>query len=160
LAQLDYFPDFTLGFDYIQIGSNHTTMHNDGQDAWLGKIMINVPIWFNRLNAQLREKEAKLEVSKKNYDNLENRVAFEVEDLFFKITTYQDIVSLYKTALIPQTEQTFQAAKTAYETGKVDFLNWLDAERMLLQTRLAYYKAVVDYRKSIAYLERVVGTDL
>ena len=77
-----------------------------------------------------------------------------------KITTYQDVISLYKTALIPQTEQSFQSAKTAYETGRIDFLNWLDAERVLLQTRLAYYKAIVDYQKSIAYLERVVGRDL
>ena len=78
----------------------------------------------------------------------------------FKIKTYADIISLYKTALLPQAEQSFDAAKTGYETGKIDFLNWLDAERMLLQIRLAYYKSMVDYEKSIAYLERVVGKDL
>ena len=85
---------------------------------------------------------------------------YEVEDLYFKITTYRDIVLLYKTALVPQAEQAFEAARTGYETGKVDFLNWLDAERILLQTRLAHYKTIVDYQKSIAYLERVVGRDL
>jgi outer membrane protein TolC len=160
LAKLDYFPDFTLGLNYIQIGDGHTTQPNDGQDAWMGMVSINVPIWFDKLGAQLREKEAKLEASKKNYENVENSVDFEVEDLYFKVSTYQEIVSLYETALIPQTEQSFQAAKTAYETGEVDFLNWLDSERVLLQTRLAYYKAIVDYQKSIAYLERVVGKDL
>lgn len=160
LAKLDYLPDFKLGFDYIQVGGGHTTMPNDGEDAWMGMVAINVPIWFDKLAAQLKEKSAILEASKKNYRNIENSVAYEVEDLYFKITTYKDIISLYKTALIPQTEQSFEAAKTAYETGKVDFLNWLDAERVLLQTRLAYYKAVVDYQKSIAYLERIVGRDL
>jgi len=80
--------------------------------------------------------------------------------MYFKITTYKDIISLYETALIPQTEQSFEAAKVSYETGEVDFLNWLDAERVLLQTRLAYYKAIVDYQKSIAYLERIVGRQL
>jgi len=33
----------------------------------------------------------------------------------------------------------------------------LDAQRTYLRTRLAYYKSVVDYQKSIAFLERVVG---
>ena len=160
LAKLDYVPDFTLGANYIQIGDGHTTMPNDGQDAWMGGIAINVPIWFNRLNAQLKEKKTILEASEKNYQNVENRVIFEVEDLYFKVITYQDIMSLYETALIPQTEQSFQAAKTAYETGRVDFLNWLDSERVLLQTRLAYYKAIADYQKTIAFLERVVGKDL
>jgi len=160
LARLDYYPDFTLGFDYIQVGSGQTTMSNDGQDAWMGRVAVNIPIWFNKLGAQLKEKEAKLEASKKKYQNVESNVAYEVEDLYFKITTYKDIISLYKTALIPQTEQAFAAAKTGYETGKVDFLNWLDSERALLQTRLAYYKTIVDYQKSIAFLERVVGKDL
>jgi outer membrane protein TolC len=160
LAKLDYLPDFNLGISYIQVDEGHTTMPNDGQDAWMGMISVNIPIWFGRLKAQLKEKEAELEASEKNYQDLENRVASEVEDIYFKITTYQDIISLYETALIPQTEQSFRAAKTAYETGKVDFLNWLDSERVLLQTKLAFYKAIADYQKSIAYLERIVGKEL
>jgi outer membrane protein TolC len=160
LAKLDFAPDFTFGFDYIKIGSGHTSMPNDGQDAWMGTVAVNVPLWFNKLSAQLKEKKAALEASKLNYKNTENEVVYEVQDLYFKIVTYRDIVSLYKTAFLPQTEQSFEAARAGYETGQTDFLNWLDAERMLLQTRLAYYKAIVDYLKSIAYLERVVGRDL
>ncbi|MFH1854514.1 MAG: TolC family protein [Candidatus Omnitrophota bacterium] len=160
LARLDYFPDFTLGVDYTEIGSGSTTQIDDGKDAWMAMVSINLPIWFNKLNAQLKEKKAMLEAAKKDYEGEKNSVGYEVDDLYFKINTYKEIVSLYKTALVPQTEQAFEAARTGYETGKVDFLNWLDSERMLLQTRLAYYKAIVDYQKSIAYLERVVGRDL
>ena len=160
LAGLDYFPDFTFGVDYIEVGGGNTTQPNDGDDAWMAKVAVNVPIWFGKLDSQVKEKKAYLESSKKSYENIENSVDYEVEDLYFKITTYRDIVSLYKTALVPQAEQAFEAARTGYETGKVDFLNWLDAERILLQTRLAHYKTIVDYQKSIAYLERVVGRDL
>jgi outer membrane protein TolC len=160
LAKLDYLPDITLGLDYIQVGDGRTTAPNDGQDAWMGMVAINVPLWFDTLGAQLNEKRARLEATKNNYANVENSIVYEVEDLYFKVTTYKDIISLYRNALIPQTEQAFEAAKTGYETGGVDFLNWLDAERILLQTRLAYYKAITDYQKSIAYLERVVGKDL
>ncbi|MFC1593946.1 TolC family protein [Candidatus Omnitrophota bacterium] len=160
LARFDYLPDFTFGLDYIEIGSGHTTMPNDGEDAWMGTVAVTIPIWFDRLNAQLHEKEAALEASRKKFENVENTVAYEVQDIYYKIEAYSDIISLYKTALLPQTEQAFDAAKTGYETGRVDFLNWLDAERVLLQTRLAYHKAIVDYLKSFAYLERVVGKDL
>lgn len=160
LAKLDYLPDFTVGFDYVQIGEGKTKHLSDGDDAWMGMVSVNVPIWYDKLSSQLKEKKASLEASKKRCQNIENTIAAEVEDLNFKISTYKDIVSLYKTALIPQTEQAFDAARIAYETGKVDFLNWLDSERILLQTRLAYYKAIVDYQKSIAFLERVVGKDL
>ncbi|MFC1666493.1 TolC family protein [Candidatus Omnitrophota bacterium] len=160
LARLDYLPDFTFGVEYIGIGEGHTTQPNDGEDAWLGKVSVNVPIWFDKLGSQLKEKKFSLESSKKNYTNVANSVAYEVEDMYFKINTYKDIISLYKTALVPQAEQAFEAARIGYETARVDFLNWLDAERVLLQTRLAHYKAIVDYEKSIAYLERVIGRDL
>lgn len=160
LSQLNFIPDFTFGFDYISVGSGSSARTDDGKDAWMSTFAVNIPIWVDKQYAQIKEKEKALKAAKDNFTNVENTVTYEIEDVFFKITTYKDIVSLYKTALMPQTEQAFDAARTGYETGKVDFLNWLDAERVLLKTRLAYYKAIVDYEKSIAYLERVVGRDL
>ena len=160
LAKMDYLPDFNLGLDYIQVGSGHTTMPNDGQDAWMGTVAVSVPIWFDKLDAGLKEKKAQVRASEKNYESVKNSISYEIEDLFFKLNTYKDTISLYKTALIPQSEQAFEAAQTSYETGQVDLLNWIDAERVLLQLRIAYYKMIADYQKSIAYLERVVGRDL
>ncbi len=160
LAWLNFLPDFSFGFDYIQIGDGTTNLDKDGDDAWSTTFAVHVPIWLSKQVADVKEKKATLAASRKNYENVKNNVISEVEDVYYKITTYKDIVSLYKTALVPQTEQAFDAARLAYETGKVDFLNWLDSERVLLQTRLAYYKAIADYEKSIAYLERVVGRDL
>jgi len=160
LAKFDFFPDLTVGIDKIRLSSGHTTTQLDGSDAWSATFSINVPLWIDKQIANLEEKNAKLETAKSHYENVNNVVAYEVEDLYYKINTYSDIVLLYKTALIPQTEQSYEAAKTGYETGGVDFLDWLDSERILLQTHLAYHKAIADYEKSIAYLERVVGTDL
>lgn len=160
LSQLNFVPDFTFGFDYISVGSGTSTRSNDGKDAWMTTFAVNVPIWVDKQYAQIKEKENMLKAAEYNYEDVENTVAYEIEDVYFKVATYKDIVSLYETALVPQTEQAFDAARTGYETGKVDFLNWLDSERVLLQTKLAYYKAMVDYEKSIAYLERVVGRDL
>lgn len=160
LAKLNYVPDLTFGFDYTFIGKGSTTMPNDGKDAWLGTVSLNIPIWFNKLNAQIKEKKVALESVKQNYEDTKNIVDYEVESLYYKIRSSRDIINLYKNALIPQTEQSFDAAKTGYESGEADFLNWLDAERTILQTKLTYYKAIADYQKSIAQMERVVGQDL
>lgn len=160
LAKLNYIPDLTFGFDYTFIGKGSTTMPNDGKDAWLGTVSLNIPIWFNKLNAAVEENKSNLVAARHNYEDAKNMVDYEVESLYYKINSNRDIINLYKNALIPQTEQSFDAAKTGYESGEVDFLNWLDAERTLLQTRLTYYKAVADYHKLIAEMERVVGQDL
>ncbi len=160
LANMEYLPDFTFGYEYIKVGNGTTSMANDGEDAWMGTVAVSLPIWFGKTSSQVEEKKARLKAAQTNYLDAENNLKYEVEDLYFKTTTYKEIIALYQTALIPQTEQSFQAAKTAYESGVVDFLNWLDAERTLLNTRLAYYKAIADYEKSVAYLEMIIGQDL
>lgn len=160
LSKLNYLPDFTLSYDYIQVGDNTTRQADDGQDAWLGTVAINLPIWFGKLSSQVKEKKELLSARRKDSENMENKLSFEIEDLYFKINTYKNIISLYKNALIPQANQAYEAARTAYESGKVDFLNWLDSERVFLQTNLAYYKSIVDYQKSIALMERAIGTEI
>jgi outer membrane protein TolC len=160
LAVQDLIPDLTVGFDYIQVGKGETMSPNDGQDAWMTTFSVNVPLWFHKQFAQIKEKKALLEARQKNVKSMENKVLYELEDLYYKVLTYRDIVSLYRTALVPQSKQAMEATRAGYETGNLNFIDWLDSERVLLQTQLAYYKAVVDYMKSIAFLERIVGQDL
>lgn len=160
LAKMAYLPDFTVGAEFIEVGGGTTSLSNDGEDAWMGTVSVNVPIWFGKLRAQVKEKEASLEAVKNGKRDIENRVEFEVQDMYFKITAYKDIVLLYESALMPQAQQAFDASQSGFETGSISFLDWLDTERTYLQTRLAYYKAITDYHKSIATLERVVGGHL
>jgi len=160
LAKMSYLPDFTVGAEFIDIGSGATTMVNDGEDAWMGTVSVNLPIWFWKNDAQIKEKKAALETARKDQKDIENQVAFEVQDLYFKISAYQDVVLLYETALLPQAEQAFDVSQTGFEAGVLSFIDWLDTERTYLQTRLAYYKVVTDYHKSVAYLERAIGEDL
>jgi len=160
LAKLNYIPDFSIGFDYIFVEKGHTPTPNDGKDAWMSTVSMNIPIWFNKLRAGVNEKKAALQANKRIYKDVENNILYEIEALYSEISANKRIVDLYKTALIPQSELAFDSAKSGYESGKVDFLDWLDAQRTLLQTRLSYYKAVSNYQKAVASLERTVGRDL
>jgi len=160
LAQMGFFPDITLGYERIEVEGATSAHPQDGKDAWMATVALSVPFWFDRTLAQVEEKKHMLEAAQGGRQNTENMLIYEVEDMFYKLSAYKEIIGLYKNSLLPQAEQAYEAAQTSYQTGKTDFLNWLDAERMLLATRLAYYKAIVDYQKSRAYLERVVGEDL
>lgn len=157
LKKKDYFPDFTIGVDFIDIGSGHTTAYNDGQDAWMGMVSINLPIWQDRIKAGVDEAKDKLASSRDVYQNVHNSVAFQIKDALFKQQTAKDLVDLYNDALIPQAQESLKASQAGYETGKTDFLNLIDSERVLLNFKIAYYRAVADYEKSVADLERAVG---
>jgi outer membrane protein TolC len=133
---------------------------NDGRNSWMASIGINIPIWRGKLRASEAEAAIKIEASQEGYKNIENKTLSSVNELFFEVKTASQEVDLYKYSLIPQAEQSLKASEVGYLAGKVDFLNLLDSERMLLQIKTGYFKAVADLGKSLAQLERVVGKNL
>lgn len=160
LAKKNYFPDFKIMFDYIDIGAGTTTNAKDGRNSWMASIGINIPIWRGKLRASEAEAAIKIEASQEGYKNIENETLSRVNELFFEVKTASEEVNLYKYSLLPQAEQSLKASEIGYLAGKVDFLNLLDSERMLLRIKTGYFKSVADLGKSLAQLERVVGKNL
>jgi len=83
-----------------------------------------------------------------------------VNELYHEVKTDEEQINLYRYSLLPQAEQAFKASEVGYLAGKVDFLNLLDSERMILMIKTGYHKSIADFGKSLAQLERVVGIDL
>ena len=160
LTKKNYYPDFHVMFDYIDIGSGTTTSPEDGRNAWMGSIGINIPLWRKRLRAAEAEEATKLEASEDLYRNVENETLSRVNELYFEAKTVEEQIKLYRYSLLPQAEQSFKASEIGYLAGKVDFLNLLESERMVLMIKTGYHKAVSDLNKSLARLERIVGKEL
>jgi outer membrane protein TolC len=85
---------------------------------------------------------------------------FEVKDLLVKIQSSESTINLYKTGVIPQAEQSLKAARIGYEADRVDFLTLIDSQRILLNSRLLYYRALVDFEQNLANMERAIGRQL
>lgn len=160
LAKKNYLPDFRIMFDYIDIGGGTTASPDDGRNAWMGSIGINIPIWRKRLRAAEAEEATKLGASEDLYRNIENETFSRVNELFFEAKTVEEQIKLYQYSLLPQAEQSFKASEMGYLSGKVDFLNLLESERMILMIKTGYHKAISDLNKSLAKLERIVGKEL
>jgi cobalt-zinc-cadmium efflux system outer membrane protein len=160
LARKNYFPDFQVMVDYIDIGGGTTTNPDDGRNAWIASVGINIPIWRKKLRAGEAEEAIKLKASESLYRNIENETLSRVNELFYEVKTAGEQVKLFKFSLLPQAEQSFKASEIGYLAGKVDFLNLLDSERMVLMIKNGYYKAISDWNKSLARLERIVGRNI
>lgn len=159
-AKLAFIPDVTLGAEYVEIGSGTTNMVDDGKDAWMVMASINLPIWSQSLNDNFKSADESLKNKEFLFNEKEKDIEFIIKDLYSKILSFDEIINTFNNALLPQAEQMFNASQFSFEAGKTDFLNWLDTQRTFLNTKLAYYKSVVDYNKTIAQLEFVVGGDL
>jgi len=160
LAKKNYLPDFRIMFDYIDIGGGTTASPEDGRNAWMGSIGINIPIWRKRLRAAEAEEATKIKASESLYRNMENETLSWINELFFEVKTGEEQINLYKYSLLPQAEQSFKASEIGYLAGRVDFLNLLESERMVLMVKIGYFKAISNLSKSLARLERIVGKDV
>ena len=161
LAKRDRLPDFTIGLDYTQVNPNiFSNPPDNGQDAVMGSISVNVPIWFGKLDAAEREARNNLAASRASARNAANNVGADVRDAWFQATTARDQVALYRQNLLPQAEQTLQSSRGSYEAGKGSFIDFLDTERSLLNFRLGLVASETELAKALAMLERAIGIDL
>ncbi len=160
LAKKDYYPDLTIGANYIEIDDGPLMFSDNGQDAFNVVLSINVPLWRKRLSSQVSSATKMVTAQKSAYKSILNRTLFEIEDNLFKIQTALETSNLYQNVLIPQAEQSLKSAEIGYITGVVNFLDLLDADRVLLKIQFGSWKAYTDYLKRIADMERAVGIEL
>jgi len=157
LAKKDYYPDLTVGFNYIEVGDRPGDVEEEGKDAFNVMLSINLPIWRKKLSSQAQSAHDTIAAYRSHYRNMLNRTLFEVKNNFFNIQTAHDTIELYKNVLIPQAEQSMESAEAGYITGIVSFLDLLDAERILLNIQFGYWQAYTEYLKHVNDLERAVG---
>lgn len=160
LAKKNFLPDFHLMFDYIDIGGGTTNLPEDGRNAWMGSVGLNIPLWRKKLRAAEAEQSIKIKASEDLYRNVTNETLSRVNKLYHEVKMLEEQIKLYTYSLLPQAEQSFKASEAGYLTGKVDFLNLLESERMVLIVKTGYHKSVSELRKSLAQLERIVGMEL
>lgn len=147
-----YFADLEPMVEYMQ--------EDKRSDTWASSLTINVPWLWPKNRSKVKESKEGLSAAKSDYRFINNKTMFEVKDLLVKVQSSESTINLFKTGVIPQAEQSLKAARIGYEADKVDFLTLIDSQRILLNSQLLYYRALVDFEQNLANLERAVGMQL
>ncbi len=155
LALREYYPDFNLSFQRFQ-----NFQVNDGFGAY---VAMSIPFSFwtkPKYDAAVQEAAAAIAASRADFQTVENLTRFQIRDLLAKIRASWEVAVLYRTTVLPQAEQSVEAARVGYRAGKSVFLDLIEAGRALREYQLAYHRALVEREHQLAELERVLGTDL
>ncbi|SDF42524.1 TolC family protein [Sporolituus thermophilus] len=167
LARKQKLPDFefTLGYKTNKEKMVEETemglMLEDRKPTWKVEIMAMLPIWQgNKIKADIKAAEANLAAAEAALTNMKNMTELDVQMALADAQASWRQIDLYKNTIIPQAEQTYQAATVSYTNGKTDFMTVLEAVNTLRNAKLGLYKAKVDYEKAIANLEKAVGKPL
>lgn len=160
LAKLDYIPDPTFGAAWVGIGDSGISPVSTGNDAVLLNVSMNLPVYGKRMEAKIRSAEAQAVSSARNYDNLRDETLRVVYDEFTRLESQRELIHLLRSEIVPKASETLEVSVKAYSVAKTDVQQVLDNWRKLIRYELAVRQRERDYRKSLALLERAVGTDI
>src|SRR5262249_16177081 len=144
LARQDYWPNFSLGYQYNKTGPGF-------RDYYMLTVGAKIPLYFWRKQTPAVEQAAAEKQSAESQIRAARLGA--VSDLrgaAVEAHSQERIITLYREGLIPQAVATLTSATNAYRTGKVDFQTLLSAEVDVLNLREGYYRAIADHEIAIA----------
>lgn len=161
LAGKEFYPDVTVGLTYVNTGSARVSGVSDsGKDPVAAMVSVNLPLWRGKLEAGLREAEARRRAAEQSAVERENALASELKLALYRYEDARRKVNLFRDTLLPMASQSLETNRSAFKVGKVDFLDVLDAERILLEFRLSLERAIADQAQELARLEMLTGTPL
>jgi outer membrane protein TolC len=159
MARLAGKPEFDVSFSYMQRdampdGTKRT-------DMFSSMVMMTLPIWRKeKIEPGIREMEAEKRMAERELANLNLETSNFIGRSLATMKSRREAAILYRTTLIPQAEQSFQAASESYRVGKTDFPMLMDAVMAILSFRREYAAMVGEIHMEKARLEAAVGREL
>ncbi|MFN3648229.1 MAG: TolC family protein [Armatimonadota bacterium] len=105
----------------------------------------------DRARAGVREQEAEVEATRR-------AVRVEIERAAAELTAARQVAQSYREAILPQTEELLRSTRAGFEAGLTSFLEVLEAQRVVRQTRTEYQNALFDAVRARIALDRALGT--
>ena len=161
VAELQRFPDITVGFNYINTGTalSPTTL-GSGEDPWSVTFSFNIPLWWakNRAaqNEALNEKRFLESISIQKQNQIE--AAFTA--FFQRSIEARNRAEIFSETLLPTARQAIAVTETAYQSGQASILDYIDSQRTLLELETTYWRAVADYQQNLARMEAIYGGEI
>jgi outer membrane protein TolC len=151
LARKGYFPDLTLGYAYQKTGVGFP-------DYFMLTVGAKVPLYYWRKQTPAIEQAAlELAAARSQLRAHTLDAGASAEDELVAIRTSGRILTIYDQGLIPQAQNSLQAALAAYRLSKVDFETLIAAFVDLLNLREEYYRELANREIAVAKLEQIIG---
>jgi cobalt-zinc-cadmium efflux system outer membrane protein len=158
-----YSPNLMVGLNYGFVdrrtdeAGRLNPPEDNGQDILGLSGGITVPLWSSSLEAGVEEDVQKRLAAEEGRREITAAIDGELGDLVHRIPLLAEQVDLYEGILILQAQQSLRSAESAYAAGTVNALDLLDAERVLLQVRIAEARVRTDLDIARSRLEGVIA---
>jgi outer membrane protein TolC len=151
----DYKPDFFVGGGYML-----TPRQAGAWTASVGMSWPNAPWSRGRLDARKAEAAADVETAAIRVKAAERSIQLAVHDAYVRTVAAGRRALLLQSTIVPQSVQTLEVSRVAYQTDRSDLRALIDNQRTVLDARLGFYRALGERELALADLERAVGAPI
>jgi outer membrane protein, heavy metal efflux system len=130
-----------------------------GSNALLVGASIPLP-FFDHNRGGIAEARSRLAKAHEERRAAQARVTAALADAYAALASAHDEVMALRTAVLPGSQQTFEAVSEGYRLGRFGYLDVLESQRTLIGSGGQYLRALSDYYKAIAEVERLIGEPL
>jgi outer membrane protein TolC len=156
-AQSGYFPDFTLGVEYMPSKGGSSMDQNSGSGSWDASIALSIPLWAGKKKKEV-ERTKKMESSMRNeLEDMKNMAIAETEILLYELRDAERRIDLYRDVLVPQSKQVVDVVQASYRSGQSSYLDIIDGQRTLLDLQLTLANEQARREIAVAGIVRVLG---
>jgi outer membrane protein, heavy metal efflux system len=161
LAQMEYLPNYTLGYEFdhfLQFGAQPLPYVTQAHTFTIG---LTVPIFFwIHQREDVRSAQHLLEAAKYNLRSVLSQTEANVTELYQSADFALESAQKYSESLIPLSRQDFKVALIAYQTGKVDFMTLSSILQSNYTARITYLQNANQFLAGKIALEQAIGVPL
>jgi outer membrane protein TolC len=152
LADLNYYPDVTLGARFVQ------RPRGDNSGEFL--VGLKAPIQYEAKDAEQRASAARLGAAQARSDAIRLRLEGDIADAWFGFEAVRKAIRIYEQRQLPPAQLSVDTARLGFQAGSTDLSTLLDVERRLRVIQLELLKLKVEQQARYAELERLAGGSL
>ncbi len=137
----------------VTLNFTHTT--GLSSTSWFASMPLPI---FDRNQGEIARTRYALTQAELTEKANEDTVLTDVSNAYEAAATNQEVVKLYVSGYLKQSQESRDITEYAYKAGAAALLDFLDAERSYRSTQLAYRQALAAYMLGLEQLRQAAGT--
>lgn len=141
----------------LEVSAGIQRFEEDGTDAFAFGVGIPLPL-FDQNRDGIETARYDLEQTRAEFLAARSALHAELAQAHADFATAHQRVETLNASVIPAMQQAFESAQEGYRQGKFGFLDMLDAQRGLFETKGALIDAWSAYHEALAEIQRIAGS--
>ncbi len=156
IADYEYLPMFKLSAQYAFRDKVQDMPVDDMISVMLD---ISIPLNYGgKVSAMVQESKSMQDMYREQFSASLQMLNKEFGSVISKLKSIKDRIKLIEEGSLMQAQANLNSALTAYQVGKIDFMNIIDAQNNLYTIEKNLYRLKTDYNKQVAELRFLTGS--